>query len=118
MSLVATEHALTAQPDPVWGPYPNYDDIARFEYGRLLWRNLEMRARLLAHWLDPRHPYRDRFMDRRPQLEALLASSDSAASLHQQLLAKGASLRCLAREIPPVFGSFFADSQVATPAGR
>jgi hypothetical protein len=28
--------------------YPNYDDIARFEYGRRLWRLPEMRRRLLA----------------------------------------------------------------------
>jgi hypothetical protein len=102
-------------PDPVWGPYPNYDDIARFEYGRLLWRNLEMRARLLTHWLDPRHPYRDRFLASRPQLESILESTDSAASLQDQLLARGTSLRCLAREIPPVFGSFFAESRSAGP---
>ena len=32
--------------------YPNYDDLARFEYGRLLWKNPRVRARLLAHWTD------------------------------------------------------------------
>src|SRR5712664_3473898 len=48
------------QDDPfiaVWGPYPNYDDIARLEYGRMLWRLPEMRARFLRHWTDERHPY-------------------------------------------------------------
>src|ERR1051325_919529 len=65
----------------VWGPYPNYDDIARFDYGRLLWRSTEMRSRLLHHWLDPRHPYRDRFLDRRSLIEEVLASSETAAAL-------------------------------------
>lgn len=115
---MSTDSALIPQPDPVWGPYPNYDDIARFEYGRLLWRNLEMRARLLAHWLDPRHPGRDRFLARRSQLEAMLASTEAASSLQRQLLAQGTSLRCLAREIPPVFGSFFAESRAAAPPAR
>ena len=32
-----------------WGKYPNYRDIARFEYGRLLWKNPEARRRLLKH---------------------------------------------------------------------
>lgn len=43
----------------VWVPYPNYDDVARFEYGRRFWRIPQMRNRLLAHWLDNRHPGRD-----------------------------------------------------------
>ncbi len=44
-----------------WGKYPNYRDIARFEYGRLLWKNPEARRRLLAHWESPDHPHVDRF---------------------------------------------------------
>src|SRR5262249_13888201 len=91
----------------VWGPYPNYDDIARFDYGRRMWRLPDMRSRLLAHWTDPRHPYRERFSERRQLVEEVLCSDISAEELDQQLRQRGTSLRCVAREIPPVFGSFF-----------
>ena len=100
---------IATQPDEtaVWGNYPNYDDVARFEYGRRLWRIPEMRARLLAHWLDERHPYRDRFLDRRVLLEEVLDSPNTPVELDTDLRRRGTSLRCLAREIPPVYGSFF-----------
>jgi hypothetical protein len=101
---IATE---TSQPEPVWGPHPNYDDIARYEYGRRLWRLPEMRNRLLAHWLDERHPHRERFMEQRSLIEAVLASNADSETLDAQLRESGASLRTVAREIPPVFGSFW-----------
>ena len=91
----------------VWGSYPNYDDIARFEYGRRLWRLPEMRFRLLRHWTDERHPYKERFEERRALIEEILCSFESEADLDRRLRARGTSLRCVAREIPPVFGSFF-----------
>ena len=91
----------------IWGPYPNYDDIARFEYGRMLWRSPEMRSRLLRHWTDVRHPYHRRFMNQRQLIEEVLESEDSPESLDRNLRTRGTSLRCLTREIPPVFGSFF-----------
>jgi hypothetical protein len=91
----------------VWGEYPNYDDIARFEYGRRFWRDQEMRARLLAHWLDERHPHRRRFMERRELVEWVLSSEKSEAELDTDLRGRGTTLRCVIREIPPVFGSFF-----------
>ncbi len=90
----------------VWGPYANYDDVARFQYGRLLWRQPAMRARLLAHWLDERHPYRDRFLEQRALIDEVLGSDESPADLDRRLQRKGTSLRSLAREIPPVFGFF------------
>lgn len=93
--------------DPVWGKYPNYDDISRFEYGRRMWRLPEMRARLLAHWLDERHPYRHRFIEQRALIEEVLTSELSPEDLDASLRERGTSLRCMAREIPPVFGSFF-----------
>ena len=109
----------------IWGPYPNYDDIARFEYGRRLWKYPDMRARFLAHWLDERHPHRERFLEQRELIEEVLASPDSPAELQRKLLRRGTSVRCVAREIPPIFGSFFADSlkepkpgaAIAPPAG-
>jgi hypothetical protein len=91
----------------VWGPYPNYDDIARFEYGRRLWRSPAMRLRLLNHWTDARHPHRDRFGSQRDLIEEVLNSADSPEALDNRLRGRGTSLRCVAREIPPVFGSFF-----------
>ena len=93
--------------DVIWGPYPNYDDVARFEYGRRLWRSPEMRSRFLRHWTDARHPYRDRFQAQRGLIEEVLNSRDLPEQIDQRLRARGTSLRCVAREIPPVFGSFF-----------
>jgi len=102
----------------LWGPYVSYDDIARFEYGRMLWQRPETRARLLAHWLDPRHPYRERFLAQRELIEAVLNSQKSEAALQRDLLARDTSLRCVAREIPPVFGSFWSDSLRSPGAER
>jgi hypothetical protein len=66
-----------------------------------------MRARLLAHWLDDRHPYHERFMEKRALLEEVLNSPDTPVELDAKLRRRGTSLRCVAREIPPVLGSFF-----------
>jgi hypothetical protein len=91
----------------VWGAYPNWNDISRFEYGRRMWRIPVMRARLLAHWADERHPYRARFKAHRALVEETLSSDLSSVRLDEQLREQDTSLRCVAREIPPVFGSFF-----------
>jgi len=91
----------------IWGPYPNYDDISRFEYGRRLWKHPDFRGRFLKHLLDERHPHRERFMEQRALIEELLNSTESPAVLDARLRQRGTSLRCVAREIPPVFGSFF-----------
>jgi hypothetical protein len=101
-------NAATTDSHPrIWGPYPNYDDEARFEYGRRMWRLPDMRARLLGHWTDERHPYRDRFLRQRELVEEVLCSTESPEELDRRLRERGTSLRCMAREIPPVFGSFF-----------
>ena len=102
----------------IWGAYPNYDDIARLEYGRRMWRRPAMRARLLAHWLDERHPYRERFLRQRKLIEQVLDSREDEAALQRRLLATGYSLRCVTREIPPVFGAFWpAAARGTAPAG-
>jgi hypothetical protein len=72
-----------------------------------MWKYSDMRERLTAHWLDERHPYRERFLRQRELIEEILASSKTPGELHRDLLGRGTSLRCVAREIPPVFGSFF-----------
>lgn len=95
------------QPNDVWGPYPSYDDVARYEYGRLLWRQPVMRQRLQTHWLDERHPYRDRFLAQRELIEDILATDETPVALDRRLGERGTSLRAVTREIPPVFGSFF-----------
>jgi hypothetical protein len=79
----------------------------------MMWRIPEMRARLLAHWLDERHPYRERFIRQRELIEGVLASNESPEELQRMLLSRGTSLRCVAREIPPVFGSFFPSKAAA-----
>jgi hypothetical protein len=91
----------------VWGDYPNWDDVARFVYGRRMWRLHDMRARLIAHWTDARHPYRHRFEANRGLIEEVLSSDATPCVLDQELRKRNTTLRCLAREIPPVFGSFF-----------
>ena len=89
--------------------YLSLEDFARLDYGRLLWKNPAVRARLLAHWQDPRHPYRERFAARRELVEALLTAPadriDAIAETHHT------SLRAALREIPPVFGHFWSDSE-------
>jgi hypothetical protein len=99
--------SVEAKPEDVWGPYASYDDVARFVYGRRLWRQPAMRQRLVAHWLDERHPYRERFLAQREMIEGILSAEETPAALDRRLRERGTSLRAAAREIPPVFGSFF-----------
>jgi hypothetical protein len=84
-------------------------DQARLEYGRLLWRRPDARARLLRHWTDPNHPYAERFArEYRPLVERVLAASaEEDDALDAELRKQGESLRSVVREIPPVFGSFY-----------
>ena len=101
---------------PDYPNYPNYDDLARLEYGRMFWQIPAMRRRLVAHWTDPRHPYRERFLRQRKWIERLLETSENESesetdsAFQAELLAHGMSLRALTREIPPVFGAFWPDS--------
>ena len=85
----------------------NYDDLARFEYGRLLWKNPQFRQRLINHWLDPRHPYRERFLEQCELIELVLTATEDDTALDARLRSRGTSLRAIIREIPPVFGSFW-----------
>jgi hypothetical protein len=86
-----------------------YQDEARLEYGRRFWRDPSKRSRLLRHWLDPRHPYHERFRSQwMPWVERVLCS-DAADDdrLDRELQERGLSLRVVVKEIPPVFGGFF-----------
>lgn len=93
--------------EQVWGPYPNYDDIAKFEYGRRLWRSPDFRDRLLRHWTDDRHPHKERFQEKRSLIEKVLTSTEPPAAIDDWLRTEGTSLRAVTRDIPSVFGSFF-----------
>jgi hypothetical protein len=86
-----------------------YQDEARLEYGRLIWRNASARERLLRHWTDPRHPYAERFEESyRPWVEHILSRSHREdCQLDAELREAGLSLRVIVKEIPPVFGSFY-----------
>jgi len=86
----------------------SYDDYAKLEYGRMLWKYPDMRQRLLSHWVDPRHPHADRFAEWRPEVEKLLESpKGSDEVVDKELRSRGLSLRVVVREIPSVFGDFF-----------
>ena len=104
---VKDDSANIAAEAAVWGPYVSYDDVSRFEYGRRLWRLPDMRRRLLANWLDERHPYRERFLESRALIEEVLGSDESVPALDARLRQRETTLRCVAREIPPVFGKWF-----------
>src|SRR3954451_19951760 len=85
-----------------------YQDYAKLEYARLLWKRPDMRARLLRHWTDSRHPHAERFNEWRAEVEKLLSSPpDSDDQLDRELRTLGLSLRVVIREIPSVFGDFF-----------
>ena len=102
--------ALSEHDSEVWGPYASHHDIARFEYGRRMWQRPRMRARLLAHWSDVRHPYHERFAAQRELIAAVLESHEPPEVLDRELRTRGFSLRAVAREIPPVLGAFFAEA--------
>ena len=102
----------------ILGPYAMPHDLARLYYGRLLWRKARTRERLLRHWTDERHPYRDRFLETwRPVVEEVLeADPADDFALDARLKTRGLSQRVVVREIPPVIGSFFAESRAQDSA--
>lgn len=85
-----------------------FQEYAKLEYGRMVWRDPEFRQRLLRHWKDPRHPHADRFAEHEADVCYILESpKDSDAELDTALHRRGSSLRAVVKEIPSVFGSFF-----------
>ena len=85
-----------------------FQEYAKLEYGRMLWRVPEYRARLLRHWQDPRHPHAERFSEHEVEVQRVLNSRQgSDMELDAELRVRGLSLRAVVKEIPSVFGSFF-----------
>ena len=86
----------------------HFQEYAKLEYGRQLWRVPAYRERLLQHWHDPRHPHAERFATHESEVRFILASPPgSDATLDAELRQRGLSLRVVVKEIPSVFGSFF-----------
>jgi hypothetical protein len=88
------------------GKYANYQDLARLEYGRILWANPVSRERLIRHWTSPTHPHHERFAEHRVLVERVLSLGTDDVSLDADLRVTGHSLRAVVREIPPVLGDF------------
>jgi hypothetical protein len=85
-----------------------FQEYAKLEYGRMLWRVPACRDRLLRHWRDPRHPHAERFARYEPEVRRLLESPKGTdEALDKELRQRGLSLRVVVKEIPSVFGSFF-----------
>jgi hypothetical protein len=85
-----------------------FQEYAKLEYGRMVWRDPEFRHRLLRHWKDPRHPHAERFAEHETDVRYILESpKDSDSELDAALRKQGSSLRAVVKEIPSVFGSFF-----------
>lgn len=85
-----------------------FQEYAKLEYGRMVWRVPEFRERLLRHWRDPRHPHAERFAEYEADVRYILESpKDSDPAVDAELRKRGRSLRVVVKEIPSVFGSFF-----------
>ena len=86
----------------------HFQEYAKLEYGRLLWRVPAYRERLLRHRHDPRHPHAERFAEHETEVTHVLESAkDSDATLDAELRQHKLSLRVGVKEIPSVFGSLF-----------
>ena len=85
-----------------------FQEYAKLEYGRMLWRIPKCRERLLRHWRDPRHPHAERFAEHEAEVVHLLESpKGSDEALDAELQKRNSSLRAVVKEIPSVFGSFY-----------
>jgi hypothetical protein len=80
---------------------------------RLFWRG-KYRPAMLAVWLDPRHPGRERFLEQRELIEAFLDSDDPEAFALERTH-DGHSLRTLIREIPVLFPDWFREERNRLP---
>lgn len=85
-----------------------FQEYAKLEYGRMVWRDPQFRERLLRHWKDPRHPHAERFSEHEAEVRYILESpKGSDEKIDAELQKRGSSLRTVVKEIPSVFGSFF-----------
>jgi hypothetical protein len=52
----------------------HFQEYAKLEYGRMVWRVPAFRERLLRHWTDPRHPHAERFAQHETDVRHILES--------------------------------------------
>jgi hypothetical protein len=85
-----------------------FQEYAKLEYGRMVWRVPQFRERLLRHWRDARHPHAERFAAHEADVRYVLESpKGSDDAVDAELRNRGLSLRAVVKEIPSVFGAFF-----------
>lgn len=87
------------------GKYPDYQALAKLEYGRMLWKSEGGRKKLLDNWTHPAHPHCDRFPSNRLLVEMLLSTDTDYDTLDMDLRNHGTSLRAAMRELPSYFPS-------------
>ena len=91
----------------------NFEDEARLQYSRILWKNPRTRRRLLYVWEHPEHPQRERFEENRELIVGFLECENPEAYLDAVAGSAKWSLRTLTREIPCVIWSLWDESGVA-----
>jgi len=91
----------------------DFEDEARLQYSRLLWRNSRTRARLLYVWEHPEHPHRERFEENRKLIVGFLECENPQAYVDTVAGSSKWSLRTLTREIPCVIWSLWDESAAA-----
>ena len=100
------DSAAIAAEAAVWGPYVSYDDVARFEYGRRLWRCPTCAGGCWRiGWTNVILTGSGSW--NAALIEEVLGSEESVPGLDARLQQRGTTLRCVARDIPVVFGHWF-----------
>jgi hypothetical protein len=90
----------------------NFEDAARLQYSRILWKGERTRRRLLYVWEHPEHPHRERFQENRELIVGFLECEDPQTYV-DALPEKKWSLRTLTREIPAVIWDLWDESASA-----
>jgi hypothetical protein len=88
----------------------NFEDEARLQYSRILWKNPRTRRRLLHVW---EHPHRERFEENRELVVGFLEGAGPQVYV-ESLAPKKWSLRTLTREIRRVIWKFRDESKEAS----
>jgi hypothetical protein len=88
----------------------NFEDEARLQYSRILWKNPRTRRRLLHVWEHPEHPHRERFEENRELVVGFLECDDPQVYVDSVAGSEKWSLRTLTREIPCVIWSLWDES--------
>jgi hypothetical protein len=92
----------------------NFEDEARLQYSRILWKNPRTRKRLLHVWEHPEHPHRERFEENRELVVGFLECDDPQVYVDSVAGSGKWSLRTLTREIPCVIWSLWDESAAVT----